>query len=235
MAITFSTYPSTNRVPGLFFEVDPSNANTGVTNNRYLVVGQKLPTGSAAANTPVFCSTFRDAKALCGPGSMLANMVDTIRSSDQFGEIWILPVDDNGAGVASVHTATVTGPATAAGTLSLYVAGTAVQVAVANGDTATAVATKLAAAVNANADLLVTATSSAGVVTLTNRHKGQAAGDVDLRLNYLGTPGGELTPAGLAVAFANPTPGATDPLLDAALAATGEKTFDYVVTPSTLR
>lgn len=65
---------------------------------------------------------------------------------------------------------TVTGEATETGTVNVYTGRTRVQAPVTSGDAA-AVAMSIKDAVNANPDLPFTATSEAGVVTLTARHK----------------------------------------------------------------
>jgi phage tail sheath gpL-like len=63
-------------------------------------------------------------------------MAKAIFAANKFTETWIGVFDDNGAGVAATGTITVTGPATAAGTISLYLGGTLISVPVASGDAA---------------------------------------------------------------------------------------------------
>jgi phage tail sheath gpL-like len=228
MANTISppNYPSSNRTPGTFFSLDNSNANTSVANLQTLLIGQMLSTGTATPNVPFLASSQTLVNTSCGVSSMLANMMNVYTGDDGFAEIWILPVLDAAGGTAAVNTITYTGPATASGSLSLYICGVLVSVAITSGDTATIVATNTVAAIALNPQLPVTAVAAAGVVTLTAVHKGIAAGDVDLRLNYLGPINGQNTPAGLTVVFANTTPGATDPTLTTALAnLTGQYAF----------
>ena len=62
---------------------------------------------------------------------------------------------------------TVAGSAIDAGTISLYVAGTRLQIGATVGQTAAETAKAIAAAVNEAAELPVTAEASEGVVTLT--------------------------------------------------------------------
>jgi phage tail sheath gpL-like len=123
---------------------------------------------------------------------------------------------------------TVTGTATMAGIVSLYVAGQRVQVPVAAGGTAAAVATAIAAAIGAGSSLPVTAAAAAGVVTLTARHKGLQGNDIDLRLNHRGPMGGETTPAGLTIAIAAMANGAGAPDLVDAFAVLGDTEYDFV-------
>lgn len=231
MAISFNNIPSNIRVPLFYAEMDNSQAGYYTQNLRSLLIGQKLASGSAAADTPLLVTSVDQAKSLFGVGSMLARMVEIYRANDSFGELWCIALADNGAGVAATGSVAITGTASAAGTLSLYVAGQRVQVAVAASDTATAVATALAAAINANTTLPVTASSASGTVTVTARHKGSLGNDITLIMNYRGNLGGEATPAGLAVAITAMASGATDPSLTGAITAMGDEEYDFVIHP----
>ena len=210
-AITFRNYPiGTNRVPGVYAEVDPSQANTGQVNQRTLLIGQKLSAGAATAGVPYLFSSLTDAQAAFGNGSQLAIMAQRYRAIDSFGEVWFLPLADDGGSVKATGTLTITGPATAAGTFNLYVAGTLVPVLVSSGDTATAIATNIKNAVNAQNMLPVTAGNSAGVITFTANNGGLAGNDIDLRANYLGAPY-ESLPAGVGATFVAMSGGTTNP------------------------
>jgi phage tail sheath gpL-like len=231
--IKFNVYPTTNRAPGVFAEVDASKANTGQANQRALIIGQILSSGTYTPNVPVISSGYGDAVTGAGSGqAMLAQMISRYRMSDTFGEVWVLPVSDNAAGAFATGTITLTGPATAAGTLNIYIGGQRVQVAVNIGDTATVMGANLVTAMAALGSLAVNGVNAAGVVTLTAVHKGQAHNDIDLRLNYLGQSGGEYTPAGVTVAFVAMSGGASNPVLTTALAnVSGDQTFDFIVCP----
>ena len=52
-------------------------------------------------------------------------------------------------------------------------------------------------------------------------------------MNYRGTAGGEKTPAGVTVVFAQTTPGAGSPVLTTALAALGDDEYDFIIHPYT--
>ncbi|EAM8330400.1 phage tail protein, partial [Salmonella enterica] len=94
-------------------------------------------------------------------------------------------------GAAATVALTVTGEATETGTVNVYTGRTRVQAPVTSGDDAAAVAVSIKDAVNANPDLPFTATSEAGVVTLTARHKGLYGNEIPVTLNYYGFGGGE--------------------------------------------
>jgi phage tail sheath gpL-like len=232
-AIQFPYYQSSNRVPGTYVDFDSSNANTATFNQRSLLIGQMLPSGNTVANIPVIISSVVDAQAKCGMGSMLYDMAVNYRNADSFGELWILPLLDNPAGTPGVATVTITGAATASGTLNLYIEDTAVQTAVAVSDTPTIVATKLVAAMANYPGLSVTAAAVAGVVTFTAVHKGIAASDVSFVMNYYGVPNGEVTPPGLVVAITPMTAGTADPIIDIGLANLSNTTFDFIACPYT--
>src|ERR1035441_2070640 len=130
-SVGFKYFPaSTFRPSGVYNEFDPSQANTATQNQCALIVGQVLSTGTAVANTPVMAYSMAQVNTLCGNNSMLALMYAAYRLQDPFGECWIGPLADNSGGSVGTGTITITGPATAAGTLSLYVMGVPVPVAV---------------------------------------------------------------------------------------------------------
>lgn len=233
MTVSFNTIPANLRVPLFYAEVDNSQAGYFSQNLRTLIVGQKTSAGTGAANTPMLVSRTDEAKQLAGVGSIAARMHEIYRANDTTGEVWMLLLDDLVAGVANVRTITITGNATESGTLSLYIAGQKLQVAVVSGDAPTAIATAIAAAINADVNLPVTATSSVGVVTCTCRHKGAVGNDIDYRLNYRGLAGGEKTPAGVTVAFAQTVAGSGTPTLTTALAALGDEEYDFIIHPYT--
>ncbi|MDP1007703.1 phage tail protein, partial [Klebsiella pneumoniae] len=83
--------------------------------------------------------------------------------------------------------------------------------------------TGLAALVNSTGNLPVTAVATDATVKFTAKNKGATGNDIDLRLNYLGTAGGEVTPAGLTLTITAMAAGATNPVLDAALASLGDE------------
>ena len=233
MTIPFNGIPSNVRVPLFYAEMDNSQAIAFDQNLPALLIGQKLAAGAALAGEVQQISSTDQAKTLFGVGSMLARMVEKYRKADPFGDLYAIAVADNGAGVAATGTISLTGPATASGTLALTIAGQPVKVGVASGDTATAVATALAAAINALSDLPVTATSAAGVVTLNARWKGDTGNDITVFLNFRGQAGGEATPVGLVVTIVAMATGATNPDISAAITAMGDDPYEFILHPYT--
>jgi phage tail sheath gpL-like len=209
--ISFAQVPTALRYPGAYIEVDGSQAGLGGDIPAVLLVGQKLPAGTAAAGEIVQVSGVQDAIAKAGAGSMLAQMAARYRAVDPVLDLYILPYADNAAGVQATGTITVNTVPTVAGTLSLYIAGKLVSVAMVTGQTPTQIATAIAAAINAaGTDIPVTATSAAAVVTLTARHKGTCGNAIDLRLNFFkeaAVVGLGLTIAAMAGGSGDPAPG----------------------------
>jgi phage tail sheath gpL-like len=216
--------PQALRYPGVYIEIDPSQANLGTALPAVLLVGQKLAAGSAAAGTLTQISGVADAVAKFGAGSMLAQMVARYRAIDPTFDLWALPYADNGAGTAASSALVVSNAPTAAGTLALYIAGRVVSVGVTAGQTTAQVAAAIAAAVTAAADMPVTAGVVGSTVTLTALHKGTCGNNLDVRLNLYG----EATPAGLGVTLAAFAGGAGDPAPGNLAAMIGPKWFRYV-------
>jgi phage tail sheath gpL-like len=239
MTISFNEVPSNIRVPGAYVEIDASRANNNSQlDNRILVIGQRLSTGTVAPNIPTLISSYAQAVTSFGQGSMLANMFKTLFDNNSFTEKWAVAVDDDNAGVKAIGRITTTGTATESGTISLYLGGVLVSVSVATGDAMAAVATAIAAAINANLDLPVTASvvndDDDNIVAVTYRHKGLVGNKFDMRLNYRGVLAGEKTPAGLTLAIVQvgvTTAGTTDPDLSSAIAALPDEIFNHWVVP----
>ncbi|OOG61448.1 phage tail protein [Rhodanobacter sp. B04] len=231
--VPFQTIPQNLRLPLFFAEVNNSAANSGQQTQRALVIGQILSAGAAAPNIPIISQGASDAIAQGGAGSMLALMTAAYLAADNFGELWYLPLSDDGSSVAAAGTATITGAPTAAGVVSLYIGGFKISVAVATTDTPTTIAAAIVAAVTANPNLPVSAAAAAGVVTFTAKNKGAAGNDIDLRINYGGSAAGEATPAGVTIVFVAMASGATNPTLTTALSNLGDKPFDFIICPYT--
>jgi phage tail sheath gpL-like len=230
--VDFAQIPQNLRLPLFFAELDNSRANSGQQNQRTLIIGQ--PTSATLpAGKPVLLQGLPWVQAQAGQGSQLALLAEWYRKRDSFGEVYLLPLADAGASVAAIGTLAVTAAATANGALNLYIAGIRTQVLVSAAQTTAQIATAIAAAINANAGLPVTAAATTTTVTLTAKNKGACGNDIDLRLNYRGAAGGEATPAGLALTITPMANGATNPTLDTALAALGDKEFDFIVLPYT--
>ena len=227
MAVSFNKIPANLRLRLYYAELDASRAGTFTNNRRILVLGHG--TGNATDNTLQRFATAGSVRTKTGRGSMLDRMCNHLRLGNGFDDAWFIDVPEPAAGVAATGTITAVGTTAASGTLSLYIAGQKIALAVLAGDTATAAATKIAAAINAALDLPVTAAASAAVVTLTARWKGVTGNDIDIRANYLGALGSEALPAGTSVTIAAMSGGSGVPDLNNAIAAIGDEEFETII------
>ena len=232
--IPFQQIPAGLQVPLFYAELDPSHANTAQQVQRTLIIGQTLAGSFLTPNVPDISSGAQDAIFKAGAGSLLALMTAAYRAFDTVGEVWYGPLADNVGGTKATGSILFTGAATAAGTLSLYIAGQLVQVPITSGMSAIAAATATQNAVNAIKSMPVFAASGGtATVTFTANHKGEIGNDIDIRLNYRGYRSGEVTPAGLAPTITAMSGGATNPVLTTLLANLVDEPFDFIVSPYT--
>ena len=233
MTISFNNIPAGWRPPLFYAEVDPSQAGSGLAAQRSLLIGVKLSAGAATADVPLPITSVAGAVAAFGAGSMLARMFETYRKGNNASEVICLPVAEPSAGQKATGTFAITGPASGAGTLSLYVAGQRVQVAVADEDTATEIGDAVVTAITAATDLPVAAANSTGTVTVTAKWKGETGNDIHLGVNLGGDLAGEALPAGVAVAVTAMASGTAAPDLANAIAALGDEDYEHVGFPFT--
>jgi phage tail sheath gpL-like len=232
--VDFSQIPAAGQIrEGLFFlEMDPSKAGSQVEGrSAVLFVGQMMATGTATAGVLARCYSPGHALDLCGQGSQIHESVTAWRDNEATAEMWILPYADLGGGTAQSYTLTPTGPATADGTLHVYIGGRHIEVAVTNGDAANTIATNLDAAINADTDCCMTSGVVAPLVTVTAKHAAEFTAYIDVRTNYLGDQGLEEFPAGVTCPVAALAAGAGDPDISGMAAAIGTERFDFIVHP----
>lgn len=235
MAVQFNRIPQGLRIPGFFYEVDPTKAALTDDPGRMVVIAQKLAAGIAVAGQLYPIPSLDRAKELFGVGSQVALLVAGIKRADPFGLLYAIGLADAGGTTKATMTITVTAAATAAGQVPLWIGGVPVPVILSGSETINQTATAIGAAINAAPDLPVVATVLNAVVTLEARNGGTLGNDIDVRLGWLGAAGGEALPASFAATLntAALAGGATDPTVTAAFAALGDTTYDYVVMPYT--
>lgn len=230
MAVSMNQIPSDLRVPLFYAEMDNSQANSGATQLRRLLIG--LANDDVTVSPELLLPAKSDeVAALAGPGSVLHEMHKVHRNVDPMGETWVLPIKIS-AGSKAAGKFTLAGTTSGAGVLSVYVGDAKVAVAVTSGQAAADVATALVAAINA-ATLPVTAAAALGEVTVTAKFSGELGNDLRLAVNLRGSAGGELMPAGLTVTITAMAGGVGVPDLDTALAVLGDEPFEFIVHPFT--
>jgi phage tail sheath gpL-like len=226
--ITFLTIATDWRVPGQYVEIDPTKAVQGLPGMRrcILLLGQRLSTGTLAAEKLTRVTRAADGIKYFGRGSMLAQMVAASLDVNPYTETWALALDDLAAGVAASWTLTFSGAPAEAGTPVLYLGGMRVPLGVTLASTPASLATALAATIAAYPDLPVTAEADGAVVTLTARHAGADAGSIDIRWNYYD---GEEMPKGLTATLAVVSAGSGNPDVLDAIAALSKSYYTIVM------
>lgn len=232
MAISFSQIPSNIRVPFVYVEFNSDLAQQGPAVLAYtaLIIGQKLSSASGDVETITPISNAQEAKNLWGAGSQIARMVEAFKASNTFTELKCIALDDLVAGVAAQGTVTITGTATKSGILALMIGGQSVNVPVVSGDTETIIASSIVTAVTAQTDLVVTATSAIGVVTLTAKNKGIEGNYIDIRQNYFE---GENIPEGITSVIGSMASGVGSADIGDAITAMNDEWFQTIVHPYT--
>lgn len=220
--VSFRDIPADVLVPGQYIEINSTRADSGTPPipRKIVLMGQKLAAGTAvtAQATEVAVATVDQVVQLGGRGSLLAQMAAEAFKAHPYGKFTVIAADDLVAGVAATGSILVTGPATASGTIALYVDGTLVPVGVTSGDTAIQIAANIATQINANPDLplSVPVAPVAATVALVARHKGECGNDIDVRHSfYLG----QNLPAGVTLAVTAMATGTGNPDIGPLLAA----------------
>ncbi len=233
MSISFNNISPALRLPLFWAEVDPSQAGTFQNYQRALVIGYRASSAPQAADTFERISSPDQSRIRHGRGSQLAQMMEAWFRNNGFDEVWAAAIDAPSSGTAATGTIAVSGTATASGIVTLYIGGRRVAANVTVGDAAADVAAAIKTACDAMPDLAVVATVSTTTVTLTANHKGTDGNFIDVRANYLGALGGEVTPDGVTLTLTPMSGGAGTPDISALLAALGDQEFDTVVMPWT--
>ncbi len=233
MAVGFSNIPAGDGVktPLFFAEMDNSMANSATSSMRRLIVGVVNDTSvEPEIGKLTAVGSVADAKRIGGEGSMLAQMYEIWRKNDALGETWVLPIKQT-EGTAAAGSVKITGTATEAGMLTVYVAGKRLQVTVSKGMTSTEAGAALEKAITEASSLPVSAKATTGTVALTSKFKGTAGNDIAVELNRGGRASGEVTPAGLTVEITAMANGTGVPDFTEALAAMGDEAFEFICMP----
>ena len=226
--MNFQNVPSNTKIPLFHAEVSNRAANIFSNDGRVLLIGLA---GIAASESPFLATDEATVITNCGRGSMCHRDYLKFRANNTSTELWILPINENSAGVAATGKLTLAGPATADGILQIYINATRVQVPVAKDDTAAEVAEAAVALINANTKLPCTASATGAEITLTATAKGAWGNGIPVEINMNGADAGEETPAGISVTITPFASGAGDPDLTEKLAVLGDREYDFIVNP----
>jgi phage tail sheath gpL-like len=222
----------TIRLPDISVSLVAASHRVQNDSQKLLFVGQML---SGTASTGVLyenIGTANEQDALFGKKSMLATMIRAARFHNKVSRIDAIPLADSGSGVKAAGAVAFTGPASAAGTITVSIGSKGsistlshvYALAVTSGMTADALGTLLAAAVNADTTCPVTAVNTTGSVALTAGHKGTEGNFISIEVT------GSVT--GMTYAVTGMTGGATDPTLTTLFDVVGDTRYQTVVYPS---
>ena len=180
-----------NKVPGVYLKVSlgVGARSAGSAAMGLLLVGNKTAGGSAAVDTVKSLFSKDDARNEFGAGSELFMMAQAAFKANPSVTLSGVAVTES---VGSQATGTITftaGPATADGTVEVWIGGRRVVAAVADTDTITTAAAAVAAAINAETDFPVTAGAAVGVVTVTAKQAGTKSNAITLRTLLTGATG----------------------------------------------
>lgn len=241
MGIQFNEIPYNWQVPGTFMEVRPNNSNIGLLGypSRMLLMGQTLLAAGAGLN---MITTPEQATALYGSGSMLELMVALHLAANPYLPLDVFAVVDATGATVATGSFTVTGAWTTNGTVELDIAGMPVLVPVSATDTPITFTTNAVAAINAQLTQIVTQAGTAevglpviasvgtatNIIKLTSRHAGLEMNNIDL---WVSMSAGSTLPAGMSIAIAAMSGGATNPSIAGAFAATSGIWYTDMVSP----
>ncbi len=205
--ISFDQIPASLRKPGKYFEYNNKLAVRSLPTNlqRLLIAAQIVGAWPVVASKIVQIFDTDTAASLFGRGSQAHRMVKAALTANRYVQLFVLPVEDSGTGVAAAGSLAVTGTATGAGSISINVAGVDLVLPVSSGDTAATVAANIKAELDKLVDLPTTHSVTSGTVTLTQRNKGTVGNSH--RLSALSAA------PGIAVAITAFTGGLNDPSL----------------------
>jgi len=234
MSITFSDVPTTARASQVFVEQEPVSrgVSSPVIPHKILVFGQYDSSKSPTEDTPALVLNKDDAWDKYGRGSHLAYLLETVFKGRGTVPVYAVPLGDHASAAAAEGTLTITGPATADGTINIYVGGHKVSVAVSDEDSAEDITDAIVAAFTADLDVPVDAAEGTSTsVVLTCHWAGESGNQLELEINMGET---DSLPAGVGVAveaIGTTTAGANNPSLDTALDGLGDTWYTEIVCP----
>lgn len=171
-------------LPRVTYSIIPAESDVGIGEHRVLAVGL-IGSGSASAGELV-TNIGNDGSEIDLFGfSQLSEIIRNFKKINEVTTIDAIGIEPAAAGVAATATYTITGTATEAGEINIYIGGEdyPVNVVAAEGDTETVFAASIVTAItaiDADSPLPVTATSDAGVVTFTSKEVGKQTDDIGI-------------------------------------------------------
>ncbi len=228
--------PNNIRMPLTYIEINNRASGRGLAAQQETVLMFGCPLGSLATGMtvkPTEITSPTAAMELYGAGAMLTLMATRFLAVNKSARLYCMPALPDAASVVATGTVTLTGTATAAGSLALMIAGQLVEIGVQVGDSDATLVSLLIAAISSMTTLPVRAATVLGeptTLTLIAQWGGVTGNDIDVRLNYYTS---QRTPAGLTVEIGAMTGGTLNPPLDEVIGAMGNTWFNRLVNPFT--
>jgi len=242
--ITFNNVPKNIRTPGVYGEVDPSRALTGLAANPHtvLILGQKIAAGTVDADTLVAISKDGLADGFFGPGAVLSRMCNAYKANNPYTEMYAMALSVTGGVQASAaidFSAALDG-ATFSGAEAMHIMfnGEGIDFNLTSGMSGGQIASLVASTINgvAYSGLPMTAAMS-GIAVVSMGHlqfkavcSGTLGNYLNIRHNYYA---GESFPVSFSAALNTVTfaAGTTDPDLGDAWTVIDGTRYNYIIQP----
>jgi len=238
--ITFNNVPDTVRTPGVFAEIDNSQALQGLAANPHkaLIIGEKTSVGSAENEVLLSITRRNLADGFFGPGSLLARMCNVFKDNNPNTELKAIALSGGTAQASarigfSVALSHAGGSASAgAQDLFLFVNGVQIKRTLVIGWSAVDIASDVAVFMSEqnNFPVTVSVVAASGVLVLSALNSGAHGNFLDVRVNFLD---GQSNPTffGDSVVISNFEGGVGAGDLDDTWAVITNEQFQYVIQP----
>lgn len=228
MPVQLNTIPPTIFTPGVYVEIDNSQAIQGASVQRHvaLLIGLRRSTGTIAAGVVTPITGAPQGGEYFGRGSQLAAMITAWKAANPNTEVYAIGLDEEAGGTKATSTLTVTGTATEDGTIAFLWGGRRRSISVSKGDGEDDIAAAIKAGDDDDGDSQTTSAVADNVVTASARHKGAYGNGLSIVKNYYA---GEKLPAGVSLTITAFASGATDPDVADVIAALGGDTQYHTI------
>ena len=213
-----------NANPDVTASLRAAGVTAGLTPERMLFVGQQ--NGGSAVSGALTENILSDGAedALYGADSPLATAIRRARRRNGQTQIDAIGLDDNAGGANATGAVIITGTATEAGEIKVYVGSQKFgeyKIAVTESMSAVVIGALIEAAIVTDANALVTASNAAGFVTIDAKNAGAFGNTIGLKVT------GEV--AGVAAFTSNMGLGSTDPVLTGVLDVVGNQRYQGII------
>lgn len=185
--ISLVGFATSDPVPGSYLQISfaAGPASSGTTTYSAIILANMLDTGSATPDTTIYgpntstpMTSVADAISLFGDGSEMARMVKRFMDVNKSTPLYAVAVSEGvGAGQADGYVELTT-TATGSATLRIFVCDEFVDTGIVTGDTPTEIAENAVININGKSSWPVTASSAAGLITLTAKNAGLRGNDI---------------------------------------------------------